>query len=132
MNRRVVVLLFGWSKVCSRSWNRCLFGHNLPSNMDDASFLRRFNEWKEMSDFITDVRDFQLVKSHPYPSELKGQAFKQLFAEATEQQRARLPYLFSTGDSSCVYAHDLFLDQFLSAPPRQQRNLLNSPLARTF
>jgi hypothetical protein len=97
--------------------------------MDEGTFLERLAQFKAMPDWVTDVRDFQLVKTHPYPSELKGKAFAVLYAEADDQQRRRLPYLFLPGDPSSVYAVDALCELFLQSDLTEQAQLRESPVA---
>lgn len=99
--------------------------------MDDTTFLKRLSDWKAMPDRITDVRDFQLTKTRPYPSEIKGAAFRQLYAEANEAQRRRVPYLLLPGEHSGSYALDALCQLFLEADPEEQDRLRKSPLAET-
>ncbi|MFL5734903.1 MAG: hypothetical protein ACJ78Q_17235 [Chloroflexia bacterium] len=99
--------------------------------MDESTFLRRLAEFKAMPDRVIDVRDFQLVKTHPYPSEVKGAAFRALYAQASDEQRRRLPYLFLPGEPSSVYATDALCELFLRSDPDEQSRLLDSPVARS-
>jgi hypothetical protein len=46
-----------------------------------------------MPDHVLDVRDFQQVKTQPYPGEVKAQFFHDLYDEISEEQRRKLPYL---------------------------------------
>jgi len=46
-----------------------------------------------MPDHVTDTRDFQLVKTCPYPAEVKAQFFRNLYEELSQEQRCKLPYI---------------------------------------
>jgi hypothetical protein len=60
--------------------------------VDEETFLERLAKFKAMPDRVSDVRDFQLVKTRPYPGELKGKAFAALYAQANDEQRRRLSF----------------------------------------
>lgn len=81
-----------------------------------------------MPDWVSDVRDFQLVKTRPYPAELKAEAFASIWAESSDEQRRRLLYLFQPGEPSAAYAIDSLCDLFLQADPGEQSRFRNSPI----
>jgi hypothetical protein len=100
--------------------------------MDDAEFLQHVAEWKAMPNFVQEVRDFQSVKTRPYPAELKAAAFRELLARASETQRRRLPYLIEPSDAATDYVADVLCELFLESNSEEQLRLLNSSVAQAF
>ncbi|MEO6458140.1 MAG: hypothetical protein ABIO92_07680 [Chloroflexia bacterium] len=100
--------------------------------MDEATFLERLAAFKAMPDWISDVRDLQLIKTRPHPGEVKMEAFAALYTQANDEQRRRLPYLFLPGEPSAAYAIDALCEMFIQSDPIEQSRLRDSPLAQAF
>jgi hypothetical protein len=98
--------------------------------VDEATFLERLAKFKAMPDWVSDVRDFQLVKTRPYPGELKSEAFAALLEEANDEQRRRLPYLFLPTELSAVCAIGVLCELFLQSDPTERSRLQASPVAQ--